>query len=78
MSQRLSLWDVQDETRNLWAQVIRGLFGVIRIMEHYADGYTFGAPSNEIREAGERLIQLAARCDELKIQDPNQPKYNTK
>ena len=70
--------DRDDERRNLWAQVIRGLFGVIRIMEHYVRGYSNGCPSDEIREAGQRLIDLASEADKEGLTDPNQPRYNFK
>jgi hypothetical protein len=68
---------IDDEERNLWAQVSRGLFGIIRICQHYANPVGQpGCPTNDLRMAGQRLIELATWCDENKLTDPNQPSYD--
>lgn len=67
---------IDDEQRNLWAQVLRGLHGIIRICAHYGrDGYMQSCPTNDLRLAAKNLNELADWCDAENLTDPNQPSY---
>lgn len=70
--------DVDSERHNLWYQVIRGLAGIIWIMERYAKAWTTHCPTNEIRRQADRLNALAKTADEQGIADPTQPTFDFK
>lgn len=78
MSDWTTKLDVDDERRNLWYQILRGLFGCIHILNRYKCGWTTGAPTNELRRAAAALSRIADECEEMKIHDPNQPVFEFK
>lgn len=70
---------ISDEEKNLWAQVMRGLHGIIRICEHYAkDGYTTLCPTNDLQLCASKLSLLAQWCDQNNLADPEQPSYESR
>lgn len=54
---------IEHYRRQIWGQVTRGLFGVIRLLQQYEDGDLPDAPTNDFRLAAEQLRSLAFRID---------------